>query len=150
MILERPAEGEFRFPVVAGIAESLPRDSRELRMGSYVRFMKDIELAQPGADDHVSEVDISDAADLRATITGLGPAPGNLSPILVHFGASDFGNRYHLLSQNIGQWRASAGSVDSVDLRFARQVVVNPETRAVAANLAQNVPEHFKAAHKRQ
>jgi len=147
MILERPAEGEFRFPVVAGIAEALPRDSREQRMASYVRFMKDIELAQPGADDHVSEVDISDGADLRATLTGLGS--GNPPPILVHFGASDFGDRYHLLAQNIGQWRASAGSVDSVDLRFARQVVVNPETRAVAANMTQNPPEHFKAVHKR-
>jgi cell division protein FtsQ len=150
MILERPAEGEFRFPVVAGIGESAPRESREQRMNSYVRFMKEIELAQPGADDRVSEVDLSDAADLRATLTGLGPAPGASSPILVHFGDSDFGNRYRMLSENIGQWRSSAGSVDSVDLRFARQVVVNPETKTVAANVAPGAPAHAKAAHKRQ
>ena len=49
----------------------------------------------------------------------------------------DFANRYHLLAENIDQWRASAGSVDPVDLRFARQVVVNPESRTVAANAAQ-------------
>ncbi len=30
-------------------------------------------------------------------------------------------------SNNISQWRASAGRVESVDLRFSRQVVVNPE-----------------------
>jgi cell division protein FtsQ len=150
MILERPAGGEFHFPVVAGIGESLPRGSRELRMNSYVRFMKEIELAQPGADDRVSEVDISDAADLRATLTGLGPAPGDPSPVLVHFGDSDFGNRYRMLSENIGQWRANAGSVDSVDLRFARQVVVNPETKAMAVNLTQNAPAHAKTAHRRQ
>src|ERR1019366_9268405 len=63
MILERPADGEFHFPVVTGIGESMPRESRELRMNSYVQFMKEIEHAQPGADDHVSEVDLSDAAD---------------------------------------------------------------------------------------
>jgi cell division protein FtsQ len=150
MILERPAEGEFRFPVVAGISESMPRELRAQRMTSYVEFMKDVELAQPGADDHVSEVELSDATDLRATLTGMGSGPGEHSAILVHFGDSDFGNRYHLLSQNIGQWRASAGSVDSVDLRFARQVVVNPETRAMAANLTPIAPEHGKLVHKHQ
>jgi cell division protein FtsQ len=132
VILDRPAEGEFHFPVVGGFGESLPRDSRAMRMNLYVRFMKDIERAQPGAADRVSEADLSDPTDLRATLTGMGAAPGNASPILVHFGDSDFGNRYHLLAENIDQWRGSAGSVDSVDLRFARQVVVNPESKAVA------------------
>ncbi len=37
MILERPADGEFRFPVVSGIGESMPRELREQRMNSYVR-----------------------------------------------------------------------------------------------------------------
>ena len=95
--------------------------------------MKEIELAQPGADDQVSEVDLSDAADVRATLTGLGSDSGSASPILVHFGDADFGNKYRLLADNIDQWRASAGRVDSVDLRFARQVVVNPESKTLAA-----------------
>jgi len=150
MILERPAEGQFRFPVISGFGESMPRASREMRMNLYVQFMKDIELAQPGADDHVSEVDLSDAADLRATLTGLGPAAGGASPVLVHFGDSDFGNRYRMLAENIGQWRASAGSVDSVDLRFARQVVVNPETNPVVSTPAHNAPAQAKAARKRK
>jgi hypothetical protein len=59
----------------------------------------------------------------------------------VHFGDSDIGNRYHLLAENIDQWRASAGSVDSVDLRFARQVVVNPESKTIAANLKESAPQ---------
>ena len=141
VILDRPADGEFRFPVVGGIGESMPREAREQRMVLYVQFMKEIERVQPGAEDHVSEADLSDAADLRVTLTGLGAAPGNARPILVHFGDSDFGNRYHLLAENIDQWRASAGSVDSVDLRFARQVVVNPESRTIAANLNQSTPQ---------
>ena len=58
----------------------------------------------------------------------------------MHFGDGDFGSRYHLLAENIDQWRASAGSVDSVDLRFARQVVVNPESKTVAANLKPSAP----------
>ena len=150
MILERPVEGEFRFPVVSGINESVPRDVREQRMKLYVRFMKEIELARPGADDHISEVDLSDGSDVRATLTGLGAAPGNSSPILVHFGDSDFSNRYHLLAENVDQWRASAGRVDSVDLRFARQVVVNPEGKTVEANASQSAPQRAPAARKRR
>ncbi len=149
MILKRPAAGEFRFPVVSGIGEATPREAREQRMGLYAEFMKEIEQANPGADDHVSEVALSDAADLRATLTGLGQSAGDASPVLVHFGNTDFGNRYHLLSENIAQWRASAGGIDSVDLRFARQVVVNPDARAMAANLATGAPARTKLAPKR-
>jgi cell division protein FtsQ len=140
VILDRPVEGEFRFPVVSGIGESMPREARRQRMNLYTQFMKEIELARPGANDHVSEADLSDAGDLRVTLTGLGAASGSASPILVHFGDSDFANRYRLLAENIDQWRASAGSVDSVDLRFARQVVVNPESKTIAASVKQSAP----------
>ncbi len=162
VILDRPVEGEFRFPVVSGIGEATPRATREQHMNLYAQFMKEIERVQPGADDHVSEADITEASDLRATLTGMGAASGRASPILVHFGDSDFGNRYHLLAENIDQWRASAGSVDSVDLRFARQVVVNPESKTIAASVPQSapvsvaqhvphrVPQHVKAARKRR
>jgi cell division protein FtsQ len=152
-ILDRPAEGEFRFPVVSGVGESMPRDVREQRMKLFVQFMKEVEQGQPGADDRISEVDLSDATDVRATLTGLGAggaAAGNASPILVHFGDSDFANRYHLLAENVDQWRASAGRVDSVDLRFARQVVVNPEARTVAAHIPQSVPQRAQALRKRR
>ncbi len=148
VILERPADGQFRFPVVSGLGESMALGTREQRMNLYVQFMKEIERAQPGAADHVSEADLSDAADLRATLTGLGAASGGARPILVHFGDSDFGSRYHLLAENIDQWRASAGSVDSVDLRFARQVVVNPESDKIAANAPAGVRSQAQAARQ--
>jgi cell division protein FtsQ len=150
MILERPAEAEFHFPVVSGIDESMPQVSREQRMNLFVQFMKEIELNEPGADDHISEVDLSDFADLRVTVTGLGSTLVSGQAILVHFGDSDFGNRYRLLAENIDQWRAGAGSVDSVDLRFARQVVVNPELSTVAAGVSHSSAIRAKAVHKQQ
>jgi cell division protein FtsQ len=162
VILDRPAEGQFHFPVVSGITEVTPKATREQHMNLFVQFMKDIERVQPGAEDHISEADITEASDLRVTLTGLGTLSDSGSPILVHFGDSDFGNRYHLLVENIDQWRASAGSVDSVDLRFARQVVVNPEAKTVAANVKpiaarsvvprapQHVPQRIKTARKQR
>jgi cell division protein FtsQ len=92
----------------------------------FVNFMKEIELAHAGAGEQISEVDFSDAQDVRAMLAGLPGLEGQY-PIWVHFGNSDFVNKYRLLVENITQWRASAGRVESVDLRFSRQVVVNPE-----------------------
>jgi len=125
VILDRPLSAEFHFPVVSGISDSTAQDDRAQRMRMFTAFMKEIETVRPDAADRVSEADLSDGQDVRATLTGLGNEDG---PVLVDFGDSDFGNRYRLLVENIDQWRQSAGRVDSVDLRFARQVVVNPES----------------------
>lgn len=127
VILERPIEADFHFPVVGGITDSLASADRAQRMRNFAEFLKDIELVRPNADDQVSEADLSDVQDIRASMIGLGD-----SPVLVHFGDSDFANRYRLLVENIDQWRSTAGRVDSVDLRFARQVVVNPESGTAA------------------
>ena len=126
VLLERPLEAGFHFPVVSGFDETTPLADRKERMTLFVDFMKEIELAHPGAGEQISEVDFSDPADVRAMLAGLHGLEGQY-PIWVHFGNSDFVNKYHLLAENIAQWRASAGRVESIDLRFSRQVVVNPE-----------------------
>ena len=143
MILERSLKGDFHFPVVSGINAETPIDERERRMELFAGFIQQIQTAHPGATEQVSEVDLSDAEDLRVTLTGLpgGSSPGGVTsgdwgqtetPLLVHFGDSDFEGKYRTLLENIGQWRATAGRVESVDLRFSREAVVNPETSLVA------------------
>jgi cell division protein FtsQ len=126
VLLERPLEASFHFPVVSGFDEATPLAERKQRMSLFVDFMKEIELAHAGAGEEVSEVDFSDAQDVRAMLAGLPGLEGQY-PIWVHFGNSDFVNKYGLLNENVAQWRASAGRVESIDLRFAKQVVVNPE-----------------------
>jgi cell division protein FtsQ len=127
VILDRPLEGDFRFPVVSGMDDSMLLADREKRMRLLVEFLKEIDLVRTGASEQVSEVQLSDVEDVRATLAGL-PGLESEPPIAVHFGDSDFVNKYRLLMENIGPWRISAGHVESVDLRFARQVVVNPES----------------------
>jgi len=126
VLLDRPLEGDFHFPVAIGFDETMPLADRAKRMRLFVEFMSQIDSAHPGASDQVSEVNLTDVQDLRAALAGL-PGLEDQAPILVHFGDEDFGGKYSLLLDNISQWRASAGRVESVDLRFSRQVVVNPE-----------------------
>lgn len=130
VILERPQGERFQFPVIAGISESMTRKECERRMRLYTQFMKEIEETRRGASQRVSEVDLSDAKDLRSVLAGFNAATagGGSGTVLVNFGDGDFRNKYRMLVENFSQWRASAGSVDSVDLRFAGQVLVNPET----------------------
>ncbi|MBI3485176.1 MAG: FtsQ-type POTRA domain-containing protein [Acidobacteria bacterium] len=131
VVLERPQQADYNFPVVTGIAEAAPREDRERQMQLFVQFMKDVETARVGGSSQVSEVDLADSKDVRATLAGLpelgDPENGGQSAVLVHFGAGDFLSKFQTFVGNIGQWRASAGRIESVDLRFERQVVVNPE-----------------------
>jgi cell division protein FtsQ len=150
VILERPTKGAFHFPVVTGISSEMAQEDRERRMQLYAGFAQQVEAARPGALEKVSDVDLSDVNDLKANLTGLaGPAGTNAAPsstasnsssalgqadapLLVHFGDGDFETKYRNLVENISQWRATAGRVDSIDMRFSREAVVNPDTVPIA------------------
>ena len=55
-----------------------------------------------------------------------------MRPFIVHFGDSDFQSKYLTVLNDIGQWRAAAGRVESVDLRFNGEAVVNPDRTILA------------------
>jgi cell division protein FtsQ len=151
VILDRPAAGDFHFPVVTGISADMPLEDRAKRMQLYSGFAQQIESVRAGALDQVSEVDLTDEHDVRATLTGLtganasaaasaiagadqpnGGASQSDAPILIHFGDNDFAGKYQTLVEDIAQWRAKAGPIESVDLRFNREAVVNQDTTAIA------------------
>jgi len=129
VILERPRDADLQFPVVSGVSDDLPRDQREKRMQLFQEFMKDIELVRGGASHAVSEVDLSIPKDLRVVLTGLA-SPTDTQAVTVHFGSSDFSGKFKMLVDNFSQWQAHTGRVQSIDLQYTRQVVVNPDTSA--------------------
>ncbi len=136
VILERPLEGSFRFPVVTGISEITPREVRRLRMQEYGKFLAEVERVRPGAGDMVSELDLHDPSDLRATLTSLPQLGDPQASVLVHFGTGDYGHKFRVLLDNLAEWRVQVGRVDSVDLRFDNQVVVNPERPQASSTAA--------------
>jgi cell division protein FtsQ len=129
VLLERPREEELHFPVVSGVSEDLAREQREKRMQLFQEFMKDIDLVRGGSSQNVSEVELSNPKDLRAVMTGL-PNANDPQAVTIHFGWSDFSSKYKMLVDNFSQWQANAGRVQSIDLQYSRQVVVNPDTSA--------------------
>ncbi len=129
VILDRPRGEELQFPVVTGLSENMPRDERERRMQTYQEFIKSIDLVRAGSSEHVSEVDLSNPRDLRVVMTGLAH-PNDPQAVTIHFGSGDFTGKYRMLVENFVQWQTNAGRVQSIDLQYSRQVVVNPDTGA--------------------
>ena len=132
VILDRPRGEELHFPIVSGVSEDLPRDQREKRMQTYEEFLKDVDLVRGGSADRVSEVDLSNPKDLRVVMTGLSSA-NDPQAVTIHFGSGEFTGKYKMLVDNFSQWQANAGRVQSIDLQYSRQVVVNSETGAGTA-----------------
>ena len=72
----------------------------------------------------MSEVDLSDPENVKVTAND----PGGT--MVVHLGAQDFLPRYKLYVSHIAEWRQQFQNVQSVDLRYEGQVVVNPDKPA--------------------
>jgi cell division protein FtsQ len=126
VILERPHGEDLRFPIVSGVSEDLPHDQREKRMQIYQEFVKGIDMVRAGSSEGVSELDLSNPKDLRVVMTGLA-GPTDSQAVTIHFGADEFTGKYKMLVDNFSQWQANTGRVQSIDLQYMRQVVVNPD-----------------------
>jgi phosphoribosylpyrophosphate synthetase len=72
-------------------------------------------------------MDLGNPRDLKAVMVGLS-ASDRKQAVTVHFGQNDFTGKYKTLVDNFAQWQANAGRVQSIDLQYSRQVVVNPDT----------------------
>ena len=129
VILERPRGEDLRFPIVSGVSEDVPRDQREKRMQVYQEFTKGIDLVRAGSSEGVSELDLSNPKDLRVVMIGLS-GPTDTQAVTIHFGAGEFTGKYKMLVDNFSQWQANTGRVQSIDLQYMRQVVVNTDTSA--------------------
>jgi cell division protein FtsQ len=135
VILERSQGEDLHFPIVTGLSENTPRDEREKRMQTYQEFMKNIDLVRSDSSDRVSEVELSNPKDLRVVMTGLARV-NDSQAVTIHFGTGDFTGKYRMLVENFADWQANAGCVQSVDLQFSKQVVLNPEANTCGAHTA--------------
>ena len=69
----------------------------------------------------LSEVDFSDAEDVKVV------ASDPQGEVLVHLGSSNYLERYKVYVSHVREWRQQFDKLESVDLRYDRQIVVNPD-----------------------
>ena len=135
------AARHYSFPVVTGLDPNSPPEARAERMHLYRSFLAALDSdpspgrqAGPGAAEQLSEVDLSDLHDVRAVV----PAQG--TDMLLHFGDTDFLERYHSYQEHLAEWRQQYPNLRAVDLRYDRQVVLKMADAAQADEAEEGKP----------
>ena len=93
------AQHHYSFPVIAGFNARDSLASRRARMAVYQRFLSELDQNNQHLTQQVSEIDLSDPEDLRATM------PEQGSDILAHFGENQFLRRLQIYKSHIAEWR---------------------------------------------
>lgn len=147
VVLEMPAKAarNYSFPVITGMQETEPLSTRSARMKIYSRLVGDLDSSGASYSQALSEVDLSDPEDVKVTVADANGA------VLLHLGDDNFLDRYKIYLAHVEQWRQQFPRLDSVDLRYDRQVVVNPDSRAPQQPaIAAHTTSSKATPHKRQ
>lgn len=120
VILDKPDKGAFDFPVVEGLSSLMGADGREARLELYRQFEREVSAELPRSGWMVSQIDLSEPDDLQALLV-----QGNRT-ILIHFGREDFAGRFQNFVTLLPALAKSPAPINSIDLRYGNQVVVDP------------------------
>lgn len=136
VMMDMPARqaAKYSFPVIVGMSESDPLSTRAARMKIFMRFIKELDSDGAHYSANISDIDVSDPDDVRATVTDPQGA------VLVHLGSQNFVERFKVYVAHVQEWRAQFHKLESVDLRYEHQVIVNPENAGVVAQNAEPNP----------
>jgi len=120
-LMELPRKHKYSFPVILGMNPGEPLSTRLPRMNAYNQLVQELDSGGARYSEDLSEVDLSDLDDLKVRVND--PA-GN---VLLHLGSSDYLNRYKVYVSHVQDWRQQFQKLESVNLRYDNQVIVNPD-----------------------
>jgi cell division protein FtsQ len=109
-------------------------------MKVYNQLAKELDSGGAHYTQDLSEVDLSDTDDVKVM------ANDPSGQVLVHLGSSDFLDRYKIFVSHVREWRQQFAKLDSVDLRYENQIVVNPDLRGMASAAPASLPAEKPAA----
>ena len=116
---------KYSFPVIAGMNSGEPLSTRSARMKNYNELVQQLDSGGASYSRELSEVDLSDPEDVKVVV-----ADPN-GEILVHLGAGNFLHRYKTYITHVQQWRQQFDKLESVDLRYDGQIIVNPDLEGI-------------------
>jgi cell division protein FtsQ len=121
VLMELPRKAHYSFPVIAGLKDSDPLSTRVARINVYSRLLAELDSGGGHYSKDISEVELSDSQDVKVTVAD--PA----GSVLVHLGDDQFLDRYKIYLAHAGAWRQQFQRLESVDLRYDGQIIVNPD-----------------------
>ncbi len=138
-LMELPPKRKYSFPVILGMNASEPLSTRAPRMKVYAQMVRELNAGGARYTQDLSEVDLSDLEDVKVRVND------QAGYVLVHLGSSDFLERYKIYVAHAQGWRQQFQRLDSVDLRYENQIIVNPDVPHATNEKALN-PAAVKAA----
>ena len=138
-LLELSPNHKYSFPVILGMNPGEPLSTRAPRMKAYGEMVRELDSGGAHYSQDLSEVDISDLEDVKVRVND---AAGD---VLVHLGSSDYLRRYKIYVTHAQGWRQQFQKLESVDLRYDNQIIVNPDMERTA-KMAALTPAATKAA----
>jgi cell division protein FtsQ len=120
-LMELSSKHKYSFPVILGMNPGEPLSTRAPRMKEYAELVRDLDSGGARYSQDLSEVDLTDLDDVKVRVND---AAGD---VLVHLGSSEYLRRYRIYVTHAQQWRQQFQKLESVDLRYDNQIVVNPD-----------------------
>jgi cell division protein FtsQ len=116
----------YSFAVIAGMSAGEPLSTRAARMKNYNELVRELDSGGAHYSQELSEVDLSDPEDVKVLA-----ADAN-GEVLVHLGSGNYLQRYKTYVTHMQQWRQQFEKLESVDLRYDGQIIVNPDLDGMA------------------
>ena len=120
-LMELPRNHKYSFPVILGMNPGEPLSTRAPRMKAYNELIREVDSEGAHYSQDLSEVDLSDLDDIKVRVND--PA----GDVLLELGSSDYLKRYKIYVAHVREWRQQFQKLESVNLRYDNQVIVNPE-----------------------
>jgi cell division protein FtsQ len=95
-------------------------------MKIYNELVRQLDSAGGRYSQSLSEVDLSDPEDVKVLTND---SDGG---VLIHLGSSNYLDRFKIYVAHLREWRQQFDKLESVDLRYDRQIIVNPDLRGAA------------------
>lgn len=134
MLLESKGENlsGFDFPVLIGLEPGLETDvlaRNQKRIALYRELMKALDENSAGLSRDVSEIHLQDAGSVSVVL--------NEDTVLVHLGNERFQERFRRYLAMSREIKRKYPLLDSVDLRFENQVLINSANERMASSSGQ-------------
>jgi cell division protein FtsQ len=126
MELASGGKRKYSFAVIAGMNAGEPVSMRAARMKNYNQLVRELDSGGAHYSQELSEVDLSDPEDVKVLA-----ADAN-GEVLVHLGSGNYLQRYKTYVTHVQQWRQQFDKLESVDLRYDGQIIVNPDIEGMA------------------
>ena len=130
---------KYSFAVITGMNAGEPLSTRAARMKNYNDLVRELDSSGARYSQELSEVDLTDPEDVKVL------AADSNGEVLVHLGSGNYLKRYRTYVTHVQQWRQQFDKLESVDLRYDGQIIVNPDLNGMAKQPALT-PAAAKAA----